>query len=76
MVDEFRELQSQIKESGLQDYTDWVQTQGEVLSAENDRGDTKKIHEVVNALKGKPDKPPANLTQCEPNTNNVKRMYL
>ena len=53
---------SQIKESGLQDYTDWVEVQGEVLVAVNGRGDTKKIYEVVDALKGKPGKPPANLT--------------
>ena len=61
-VGEFRELQSRIKESGLQDYTDWVEAQGEVLAAANGRGDTKEIYEVVNALKGKPGKPPANLT--------------
>ena len=61
-VGEYKELQAQIKQSGLDDYKDWVAAQGEILSAANGRGDTKKIYEVVNALKGKSDKPPKNLT--------------
>ena len=50
------------KESSLADYTDWVEAQGDSLSETNGRGDTKKIYEVVDALKGKSSKPPANLT--------------
>ena len=59
---EYKELQAQIRQAGIQDYRDWVTAQGEVLSEANGRGDTKKIYEVVNALKGKSEKPPTNLT--------------
>ena len=59
---EFDELQAQIKQAGLDDFKDWVQEQGDIMAEANGRGDTKKIYEVVNALKGKSDKPPTNLT--------------
>ena len=59
---EFKELQSQIQQSSLDDYKEWVQQQSETLAEANGRGDTKKIFEVVNTLKGKAEKPPANLT--------------
>ena len=58
---EYKELQTQIKQTGLQDYKDWVTPQGEEMTKTNVRGDTKKIYEVVNSLKGKNEKPPTNL---------------
>ena len=39
-----------------------MQGQGEILAAANGRGDTKKIYEVTNVLKGKSEKPPVNLS--------------
>ena len=59
---EFEALQAEIKRAGLDDYHDWVEEQSNVLTDANGRGDTKKIYEVVNALKGKSEKPPSNLT--------------
>ena len=60
---EFKALQVQIKQSGLDDYKDWVEAQGAVLAEANGRGDTtKKMYKVVNFLKGKSEKPPKNLT--------------
>ena len=61
-VGQFKNLQKQIKQAGLDDYKDYVEAQGEVLTSANGKGDTKKIYQVVNALKGKSEKPPANLT--------------
>ena len=59
---EYKALQAQIKQAGLDDYRQWVAAQGEVLAEANGRGDTKKIYEVVNALKGKSENPSKNLT--------------
>ena len=59
---EFKALQAQIKQAGLDDHSQWVSAQAEVLAEANGRGDTKKIYEVVNALKGKSEKPPKKLT--------------
>ena len=61
-VGEFKTLQGQIKQSGLDDYREYVEQQGEVLAEANGRGDTKKVYQVVNALKGKTEKPPSNLS--------------
>ena len=61
-VGEFKELQEQIKQAGLDDYKDWVQGQADTLAEANGRGDTRKIYQVVNSLKGKSEKPPKNLT--------------
>ena len=61
-IGEFKKLQAEIKQAGLDDYTDWVQAQSEVLAEANGRGDTKTVYEVVNALKGKSEQPPKNLS--------------
>ena len=56
------DLQAKIRQAGLDDFKQWVQTKSDEMTEANWRGDTKKIFEVVNTLSNKSEKPPANLT--------------
>ena len=59
---QFKAMQAKVKQAGMDDFKAWVQQQGEVMSDANERGDTKKIYQVVKTLAGTSEKPPTNLT--------------
>ena len=57
--------QKKIRESGLQDFKNWVKDCANELNNANGHGDTKRIHEIVKQMEGKPGKPAKNLTEDE-----------
>ena len=59
---ERKELQKKIRESGLNDFKEWVEECAETLTQADNVGDTKKIYNMVKSMEGKKEKPPKNLT--------------
>ena len=57
-TDQCDELQKEIKKSGLQDFENWVATQGEMMEEANNKGDSKGVHRTVKCLTRKTEKPP------------------
>ena len=60
--EQYKEIQSNIKASGLADFNHWVSDWADVISKTNGRGDTKGIYKAVKVLGGKPQQPPSNIT--------------
>ena len=58
---QFKELQAKIKDSSLQDFKNWVEKKSCEMDQANERGDTKKIYQIVNTLASKSEAPPRNL---------------
>ena len=57
--------QRKIKESGLQDFQEWVKDCAAALNNANGHGDTRQIYNLVQQMEGKPGKPAKNLTEDE-----------
>ena len=60
--EQFAQVQKQIKDSSLADYTEWVQEWATEIGNAESIGDTRAIYKGVKALARKQDKPPTNLT--------------
>ena len=60
--EQFNLVQSQIKESSLQDFKDWVEKCTEEMEMASTVGDSKKIYQIVQHLSKKALPPPRNLT--------------
>ena len=59
---QYDELQEQIKASRLNDFKDWVEKHGDSMQQANGQGDVRSIFKSVEALAGKKQRPPKNLT--------------
>ena len=59
---QFKNIQSQIKESCLKDFQDWVDKCVMEMEAANNKGDIKRVYHLVKKLSNKPKPPPSNLT--------------
>ena len=62
---EYRNIQSEIKESCLQDYKDWVNRCVTEMEAANAVGNTRRVFAITNKLSKKPKQPPQNLSTDE-----------
>ena len=58
---QLKAIHSEIKSSCLQDFKTWVDDAVSEMEKADDKGDTKKIFNLVNMLSNKPKKPPTNL---------------
>ena len=59
---QYDEHQEEIRKSTMSDFEDWVQEHSEKMATTQGKGDTRTIYKSVNALAGKRQKPPPNLT--------------
>ena len=60
--EEFKAIQSQIKDSCLKDFKDWVDGCVTEMEFANQRGNSKKVFRIVNQLSKSAKPPPKNLT--------------
>ena len=60
--EQYDEVQGKIKKSSLADFESWVNEWAKKIESANGTGDTKRIHEAVNVLAQKREKPSPNLT--------------
>ena len=59
--EQFDQIQKEIRESSLADYTSWVREWTDVIGDAESIGNTRGIYNGVKALARKPEKPPTNL---------------
>ena len=59
---QFKDIQAKIKESSLQDFSDWVDNCVRDIEDANSLGDIRRVYHLVRKLSNKPKPPPSNLT--------------
>ena len=59
---QYDELQEQIRAARLNDFKDWVEKHGDKMQQANEQGDVRSVYKSVEALAGKKQRPPKNLT--------------